>query len=72
MIYSVVGYYALILGLISGSILIYFSVQNFRNSEILDTKILSLSFLGKNPLELFGIFTGLGIQVYPFSLHFFS
>lgn len=45
MIYSVVGYYALILGLISGSILIYFSVQNFRNSEILDPKILSLSFL---------------------------
>ncbi len=45
MIYSVVGYYALILGLISGLILVYFSVQNFRNSEILDTKILSLSFL---------------------------
>jgi len=45
LIYSVVGYYALILGLISGSILVYFSVQNFRNSEILDTKILSLSFL---------------------------
>ena len=45
MIYSVVGYYALILGLISGLIFIYYSVQNFRNSEILDTKILSLSFL---------------------------
>ncbi len=45
MIYSVVGYYALILGLISGLILVYFSVQNFRNSEILDTKILLLSFL---------------------------
>ena len=45
MIYSVVGYYALILGLIIGLFLIYFSVQNFRNSEILDTKILSLSFL---------------------------
>ena len=45
MIYSVIGYYALILGLISGLILIYFSVQNFKNSEILDTKILSLSFL---------------------------
>ncbi len=45
MIYSIVGYYALILGLISGAILVFFSVQNFRNSEILDTKILSLSFL---------------------------
>jgi cytochrome c-type biogenesis protein CcmF len=45
LIYSFVGYYALILGLISGLILIYYSVQNFRNSEILDTKILSLSFL---------------------------
>ena len=45
MIYSIIGYYVLILGLISGLILIYFSVQNFKNSEILDTKILSLSFL---------------------------
>jgi len=45
LIYSVVGYYALILGLISGSILVFFSAQNFRNSEILDTKLLSLSFL---------------------------
>ena len=45
MIYSVIGYYSLILGLICGSILFYFSVQNFRNSEILDTKIISFSFL---------------------------
>jgi len=45
LIYSVIGYYSLILGLICGSILFYFSVQNFRNSEILDTKIISFSFL---------------------------
>jgi len=45
LIYSVIGYYSLILGLICGSILFYFSVQNFRNSEILDIKIISFSFL---------------------------
>ncbi len=45
MIYSVVGYYSLILGLCVGLILIFFSIQNFKNSNQLDTKILSFSFL---------------------------
>ena len=45
MIYSVVGHYSLILGLCAGSILIFFSIQNFKNSNQLDTKILSFSFL---------------------------
>ena len=45
MIYSVVGHYSLILGLCIGLILVYFSIQNFRNSIQLDTKILSFSFL---------------------------
>ncbi|MDC3175080.1 heme lyase CcmF/NrfE family subunit [Candidatus Pelagibacter sp.] len=45
MIYSVVGHYSLILGLCVGLILIFFSIQNFRNSNQLDTKILSFSFL---------------------------
>ncbi len=45
MIYSVVGYYSLILGLCAGLVLIFFSIQNFKNSNQLDTKILSFSFL---------------------------
>ncbi len=45
MIFSVVGHYSLVLGLCIGLILIYFSIQNFKNSNKLDTKILSLSFL---------------------------
>ncbi len=45
MIYSVVGHYSLILGLCVALILIFFSIQNFKNSNQLDTKILSFSFL---------------------------
>jgi cytochrome c-type biogenesis protein CcmF len=45
LIYSVIGYYSLILGLCSGVILIYFSIKNFKNSKALDTKILSFTFL---------------------------
>ncbi len=45
MIYSLVGYYSLILGLVIGLLLFYFSYKNFNNSNILDTKILSFTFL---------------------------
>ncbi len=45
MIYSVVGHYSLILGLCIGLILVYFSIQNFRNLNQLDNKIISFSFL---------------------------
>ena len=45
MIYSLVGYYSLIIGLIIGLSLFYFSYKNFNNSNILDTKILSFTFL---------------------------
>jgi cytochrome c-type biogenesis protein CcmF len=45
LIYSVVGHYSLILGLCIGLILVYFSIQNFRNFNQLDNKILSFSFL---------------------------
>ena len=45
MIYSIVGYYSLILGLIIGLSLFYFSYKNFNNSNVLDTKILSFTFL---------------------------
>jgi len=43
--YSVIGYYSLILGLCFSLILIFFSVRNFNNSELLDPKILSFTFL---------------------------
>ena len=45
MLYSVIGYYSLILGLCFSLILIFFSIRNFRNSKILDNKILSFTFL---------------------------
>jgi cytochrome c-type biogenesis protein CcmF len=45
MLYSVIGNYSLLLGLIFGLVLFYLSVINFRNSQVLDTKILSFTFL---------------------------
>ncbi len=45
MIYSLFGYYSLIIGLIIGLSLFYFSYKNFNNTIILDTKILSFTFL---------------------------
>ncbi len=45
MIYSLVGYYSLIIGLIIGLSLFYFSYKNFNNTNIFDTKILSFTFL---------------------------
>ena len=45
MIYSIIVYYSLISGLCFGLILIYFSVKNFKNSKLLDSKILSFTFL---------------------------
>ena len=45
MLYSSIGYYALILGLGISLILVYFSIKNFKNSSTLNTKILSFTFL---------------------------
>ena len=45
MLYSVIGNYALLLGLFFGLVIFYFSAKNFRNAKILDTKILSFTFL---------------------------
>ena len=45
MLYSVIGHFSLILGLCFGVIIIYSSIKNFRNSEILNNKILSFTFL---------------------------
>ena len=43
--YSIIGHYSLILGLCLSLILIYFSIKNFKNSKLLDAKILSFTFL---------------------------
>jgi cytochrome c-type biogenesis protein CcmF len=45
LLYSIIGHYSLILGLCTSLILIYFSVKNFKNSKLLDDKILSFTFL---------------------------
>ena len=45
MLYSVIGNYSLFLGLFFGLVIFYFSAKNFRNAKILDTKILSFTFL---------------------------
>jgi cytochrome c-type biogenesis protein CcmF len=45
MLYSAIGNYSLFLGLIFCLVLFYFSVINFRNSKVLDAKILSFTFL---------------------------
>ena len=45
MLFSVIGNYSLLLGLFFGLSLFYFSSKNFKNSQVLDIKILSVTFL---------------------------
>ena len=45
MLFSLIGHYSLILGLCCSLILIFFSINNFRNSKLLEAKILSFTFL---------------------------
>ena len=45
MIYSLIGHYSLILGLIAGLVLFYLSFKNFKNSIFLNPKILTFTFL---------------------------
>ena len=45
MLFSVIGHYSLIVGLLFGLVLVYFSAKNLRNPKLLDTKILSFTFL---------------------------
>ncbi len=42
---SSIGYYSLIFGLCSSSLIIFFSIKNFRDEYNFDNKILSLTFL---------------------------
>ena len=45
MIYSLIGHYSLILGLITGLILFYLSFKNLKNLSVFDIKILVFTFL---------------------------
>jgi len=45
MIYSSVGFYALILGLTISFPIFFFSIKNFRENKILDSKIINFSFI---------------------------
>ncbi len=42
---SVIGLYSLFFGLCSSFLIIFFSIKNFKNSNIFDNKIISLTFL---------------------------
>ena len=45
MLYSTIGHYSLVLGLCVSLLLVFFSIKNFKNSEILSSKVLSFTFL---------------------------
>ena len=45
MIYSSIGYYALIFGLATSLPIYFFSIKNFKNEKILDNKIINFSFI---------------------------
>ena len=45
MLYSSIGHYALILGLLISFFIFFFSIKNFNDNQILDNKIINFSFL---------------------------
>ena len=45
MIYSSIGYYSLIFGLIISIPIFFFSIKNLKNDKILDIKIINFSFI---------------------------
>ncbi len=45
MLYSSIGYYSLIFGLITSLPIFFFSIKNLRNNKILDNKIINFSFI---------------------------
>ncbi len=45
MIYSFVGYYALIFGLAVSTPIFFFSIKNFKDTEVFDDKIINFSFI---------------------------
>jgi cytochrome c-type biogenesis protein CcmF len=48
MIYSSIGYYSLIFGLCVSLPIFFFAIKNFKNEEILDSKIIGFSFIPIN------------------------
>ena len=42
---SLIGFYSLVFGFCSSFLIVFFSVKNFRNTNIFDKKIISLTFL---------------------------
>ena len=45
MIYSSIGFYALILGLVISFFIFFFSIKNFKDNKIFDIKIINFSFI---------------------------
>ena len=45
MIYNLIGYYSLLIGLLIGLSIFYYSYKNFKNPNFLDKRILSITFL---------------------------
>ena len=45
MLFSSIGYYSLIFGLIVSLPIFFFSIRNFKNEKVLDTKIITYSFI---------------------------
>jgi cytochrome c-type biogenesis protein CcmF len=45
MIYSSIGYYSLVFGLCASLPIFFFAIKNFKNDEILDSKIIGFSFI---------------------------
>ena len=45
MLFSSIGYYSLIVGLIISFPIFFFSIKNFKNDEVLDNKIVIYSFI---------------------------
>ncbi|WP_075501362.1 heme lyase CcmF/NrfE family subunit [Candidatus Pelagibacter communis] len=45
MLYSSLGYYALLLGFVSSLPIFFFSIKNFKDKQILDYKIITFSFI---------------------------
>jgi cytochrome c-type biogenesis protein CcmF len=45
MLYSFIGYYSLLFGLIISLPIFFFSIKNFKNEKVLDLKIITFSFI---------------------------
>ena len=45
MIYSTIGYYSIIFGLVVSLPIFFFSIKNFKNEGIFDSKIIGFSFI---------------------------